>query len=171
MRARPKKSRLPSRKASNASRVRYFLDTEYNGFGGALISLALVPEHGDDEFYAILKCPDPILPWVERHVMPYLGTVPVGLTHPALDRLDAAEALSAYLVGDIAPEIVADWPEDIAHFCMLVLTKSGDMVHLAPTIFSLLRLPGFSTAANSKVPHNALHDARALRDHVLATDA
>jgi len=25
--------------------MRYFLDTEFNGFGGQLISLALVPEH------------------------------------------------------------------------------------------------------------------------------
>jgi hypothetical protein len=33
--------------------------------------------------------------------------------------------------------------------------------------FTLMRLPGFSTAANSAVPHNALHDARSLRDHVL----
>ncbi len=147
--------------------MRYFLDTEYNGFGGALISLALVPEHGDDEFYVVLKCADPILPWVERNVMPYLGKVPLALTHPPLDRLDAAFALSAYLAGDSAPEILADWPEDIAHFCMLVLTTSGDMVELAPTRFTLLRLPGFSTAANSRVPHNALHDARALRDHVL----
>jgi hypothetical protein len=147
--------------------VRYFLDTEYNGFGGALISLALVPEYGDDEFYAIVKCPDPIIPWVERNVLPYLDTVPVGLTHPPLERLDAAQALSNYLAGDTSPEIVADWPEDIAQFCMLLLTTSGDMVQLAPTTFTLLRLPGFSTAANSKVPHNALHDARALRDHVL----
>ena len=147
--------------------MRYFLDTEYNGFGGALISLALVPEHGDDEFYAIVKCADAIVPWVERNVMPYLDIVPIGLGHRPLERLDAAEALSAYLAGDAAPEILADWPEDIAQFCMLLLTTSGDMVHLAPTTFSLLRLPGFSTAANSKVPHNALHDARALRDHVL----
>jgi hypothetical protein len=28
-------------------------------------------------------------------------------------------------------------------------------------------LHGFSTAANSAVPHNALHDARALRHHIM----
>jgi hypothetical protein len=33
-----------------------------------------------------------------------------------------------------------------------------------------MRLPGFSTAANSAVPHNALHDARALRDHILGLE-
>jgi hypothetical protein len=31
-------------------------------------------------------------------------------------------------------------------------------------------LSGFSTAANSAVPHNALHDARALRDHLLGLE-
>jgi hypothetical protein len=33
--------------------------------------------------------------------------------------------------------------------------------------FEFRRTPGFSTARNSKVPHNALHDARALRDFIL----
>ena len=33
--------------------------------------------------------------------------------------------------------------------------------------FRLLRLGGFSPAENSAVPHNALHYARALRDHVV----
>jgi hypothetical protein len=36
--------------------------------------------------------------------------------------------------------------------------------------FRLMPLSNFSTAANSKVPHNALHDARALRDHILAIE-
>ena len=41
------------------------------------------------------------------------------------------------------------------------------MVPVPPLTFSLRALHGFSTAANSNVPHNALHDARALRDHVM----
>jgi hypothetical protein len=44
------------------------------------------------------------------------------------------------------------------------------MVDVPPLTFELVQLPGFSTAANSKVPHNALHDARALRDHVLGME-
>ena len=50
--------------------MRYFLDTEFNGFGGELISLALVPEHGHDEYYAVLPLPDELHPWVERNVVP-----------------------------------------------------------------------------------------------------
>jgi hypothetical protein len=66
--------------------------------------------------------------------------------------------------------IVADWPDDIALFCRLLLTGPGDIVEIGPLRFELLRSPGFSTAMNSKVPHNALHDARALRDFVLRSE-
>lgn len=146
--------------------MRYFLDTEYNGFGGALLSIAMVPEEGE-EFYAVLECGDPIAPWVQRHVLPYLDTVPQALQQRALSRAGAAAALQHYLQADHDPLIVADWPEDIAHFCMLLLTGPGTMIAVPPVRFELLPLPGFSTAANSAVPHNALHDARAFRDHVL----
>ena len=57
--------------------MRYFLDTEFNGFGGALISLALVPEaEGAPPFYAALDCPEPT-EWVAAHVLPVLGIAPV----------------------------------------------------------------------------------------------
>jgi hypothetical protein len=44
------------------------------------------------------------------------------------------------------------------------------MIELRDVTFRLLPMSNFSTAANSKVPHNALHDARALRDHVLGME-
>ena len=149
--------------------MRYFLDTEFNGFGGALLSLALVPEDGD-EFYLTLACDDPVIPWVEEHVMPYLDHVPVGLVSPRLSRAAAAEALAAYLAHDPSPEILADWPDDIAHFNKLLMVGPGRMVPVSDLGFRLVTLPGFSTAENSAVPHNALHDARALRDHLLGLE-
>jgi hypothetical protein len=144
--------------------VRYFLDTEYNGIGGALLSLALVPDDGD-EFYITLKTGERLAEWVERHVLPYLDCVPEQLACPRLDRREAADALERYLHGDEDPVIVADWPEDVAQFCNLMITGPGDMVERRDLTFRLLPLSNFSTAANSEVPHNALHDARALRDH------
>ena len=144
--------------------MRYFLDTEFNGFGGALLSLALVPDDGE-EFYVALECADPIVEWVERNVMPYIDHVPVGLVSPRLSRREAADALSAYLAVDPAPELIADWPEDLTQFCSLLMTGPGTMVPVPPLTFRLVPLPGFSTAENSAVPHNALHDARSLRDH------
>ena len=51
--------------------MRYFLDTEFNGFGGALLSLALVPEEAA-RILRQLEYTDPLVPWVERHVVPFL---------------------------------------------------------------------------------------------------
>lgn len=149
--------------------MRYFLDTEYNGVGGELLSLALVPDSGDD-LYLTFKSSAPISDWVERHVIPYLDSVPEQLSCPRLSRKDAAHALERYLRHDQEPLIVADWPEDIAQFCNLMVTGPGDMIDARHIVFRLMPMSNFSTAANSRVPHNALHDARALRDHVLAME-
>lgn len=150
--------------------MRFFLDTEYDGWGGALLSLALVPEDGGEEFYIVLDCQSPVTPWVERNVVPFLWLVPDALKGSAMGREDAAAALAAFLQVERDPLIVADWPEDIALFNMLLVTGPARMAAVPPLRFALELLPGFSTAANSRVPHNALHDARALRDHVLAME-
>ena len=149
--------------------MRYFLDTEYNGPGGELLSLALVPDDGDD-LYLTLRTSAPIVEWVERHVTPYLDSVPEQLSCPRLSRADAAQALERYLRHDDEVLIIADWPEDVAQFCNLMITGPGDMIDVRHVIFQLTPMSNFSTAANSKVPHNALYDARALRDHVMAME-
>lgn len=145
--------------------MRYFLDTEFNGFGGELISLALVPEYDDQEFYTSLPLPEKIFPWVEMNVIPYLRHVPPGIDNE-MSRAEAAACIAQYLEGDSDPVILADWPEDIAQLCMLLLTGPGEMVAIGNIRFELMPTPGFSTSANSRVPHNALHDARALKQFI-----
>jgi hypothetical protein len=154
---------------SGRSALRYFLDTEYNGWGGTLLSLALVPDEGE-ELYLTLDWQGALEEWVDRNVIPYLDTVPESLISPRLSRADAARAVAHYLAGDREPLIVADWPEDIAQLSMLLVTGPGIMAEVPSLTFQFLPLTGFSTAANSKVPHNALHDARSLRDHVLSME-
>jgi hypothetical protein len=149
--------------------LRYFLDTEYNGWGGALLSLALVPDDGE-ELYLTLDSTGPLEEWVERNVVPYFDMVPHSLASPRMSRADAARMVAHYLAPDGDPLIVADWPEDIALFSALLVTGPAAMVDIPGLRFQFMRLSGFSTAANSKVPHNALHDARSLRDHVLSLE-
>jgi len=149
--------------------MRYFLDTEYNGWGGALLSLALVPDEGE-ELYLTLDWSGPLEEWVERNVVPYLDTVSQSLVSPRMNREDAARAVAHYLAGDPNPLIIADWPEDVAQLSMLLVTGPGIMAEVPALTLRFQPLSGFSTAANSKVPHNALHDARALRDHVLSLE-
>ena len=149
--------------------MRYFLDTEYNGWGGPLLSLALVPDAGE-ELYLTLDWDGALEQWVERNVVPYLDTVPANLVSPRMSRADAARTIAHYLAGDPDPLIVADWPEDIALFNALLVTGPGVMAEVPGLRFEFISLVGFSTAANSKVPHNALHDARALRDHLVGLE-
>ena len=146
--------------------MRYFLDTEFDGFGGPLISLGLAAEDGGEDYYVVLPLEREPNPWVARHVMPYLRSVPAGL-YQELDRVAAAHDVATYLAADPEPELVSDWPEDIALFCRLIQTSDGEIADLLRVRFTFVRTPGFSTARNSVVPHNALHDARALRDHIL----
>ena len=151
------------------SALRYFLDTEYNGWSGALLSLALVPDEGE-ELYLTLDWNGPLEDWVERNVIPYLDAVPESHVSPRMNRTDAARTIAHYLAGDADPVIVADWPEDIALMSALLVMGPGVMAEVPGLTFRFVPLTGFSTAANSKVPHNALHDARALRDHILSLE-
>ena len=104
--------------------MRYFLDTEFNGFGGALLSLALVPEDGD-EFYVTLDCPDPLDPWVERNVIPYLDMCRSAWSRRGLAAREAADALSAYLAADPAPSWSPTGPRISTQFCSLLMTGPG----------------------------------------------
>ena len=143
--------------------MRYFLDAEFNGFGGQLISLALVPEDKDAApFYAALPCPDPE-PWAAEHVMPVLKTEPI-------ERAAMTQKLADYLRSDAEPLVVADWPEDIAHLALLMVTGPGARLPTPTLVFELLDLPLFDAQTKSEVPHNACHDAMALRDYVMRTD-
>jgi hypothetical protein len=127
----------------------------------------LVPDDGSEEYYAILEHARPCSDWVERHVVPYLGTVPQALEAQPQAAADVARELSRWFSPFGEVEVVADWPDDIAYLCRALMTGNGQMVTVPPMTFRLMNLAGFSTARNSAVPHNALHDARALRDHVL----
>src|SRR5689334_3354850 len=166
---RASRSRPTIARRSSLTEVRYFLDTEYNGWGGLLLSLALVPEDGE-ELYLTFDWDGALEPWVERNVVPYLDSVPEPLVSPRMSRADAARTIAHYFAGDPDPLIVADWPEDIALFSALLVTGPGVMAEVPHLRFEMIALTGFSTAANSKVPHNALHDARSLRDHILSLE-
>ncbi|MES1976250.1 MAG: hypothetical protein V4472_27660 [Pseudomonadota bacterium] len=144
--------------------ARYFLDVEYNGFCGDLISLALVPEaEGAAPFYAALACPNPT-PWVAAHVLPVLH-----VEHSA--RAEMAARFADYLGDDPDPVLVADWPEDIAHAAMLMVVAPGRRTALDRITFKMLDPIGFDAATLSALPHNALQDAAALRAFVLGQES
>lgn len=136
--------------------MKIWIDTEFNGYKGALLSVALVAEDGR-EFYEVLHSPEMIVDWVSKNVIPVLNKAAT-FKHVVKPKL--AEFLSPY--DDI--HVIADWPDDIRHFCDLLITGPGTRID-TPTLTMEIRrdLDG----AVSKIPHNALEDARAIKEEYL----
>ena len=144
---------------------RLFLDCEFNSFGGELISFGIVPEDSSiDELYIVLVEERPPTEWVARHVIPALNT------NERWERLDAARHLARYLAAIDNPVLVADWVEDLSQIISLAVITPGKMVAMpSGVMYQYIHCPNFKTAQHSKIPHNALEDARSLRDHIVGT--
>lgn len=128
-----------------------FIDCEFNDYCGELISMALVDQLGQ-EWYEVLECQNPS-PWVAEHVIPVLGKAAVPL--PVFQG-----HLGGFLGRYEDVIVVADWPEDIAHFCQALITGPGTRIDTPPLTMMVDRQLHTN---DSLTPHNALADARALR--------
>jgi len=144
--------------------MRFFLDTEFNGFGGKLMSMALVPENLNvPEFYCEIEMKDQLDSWVAKNVAPHMFQAPVNYG-------EFQFSLSRYLLNIEYDEIVivADWPDDIRYFCEAMITGPGERIVMPTNIkFEL----DFGIEYESLVPHNALHDARAIRDFYMKRES
>ena len=132
--------------------MRLFLDTEFNEFKGPLISMALFPEdRKSTPFYEALACENPG-PWVAEHVMPIIGKDPIPM-------LEFQAALTRFLNQWSEVTIIADWHEDIAHFCNALTSGPGERIKTPALRFEIRR--DLHTVP-PLVPHNALSDAEAM---------
>lgn len=147
--------------------MRLFLDTEFNGFGGRLISMALVSE--TREWYQVLKPTGMPDEWVMEHVLPFLYTPDTtgGEGTRPCDFEYFVASLEGFLSDFKGAEIIADWPADFEHFANLLseIGKNGGFKEAFPCTMRLINVPG---QLKPEVPHNALSDARALRDWYMA---
>jgi hypothetical protein len=144
---------------------RFFIDTEFNGFCGRLISMAIVSEDLKNEFYEVLQPNTYIVtnlgdskgidPWVEKNVLPILNKEPISVS-------EFQAKLSKFLcdnseMGEIT--IIADWPEDITHLTKMMITSPGRMIHSPNRINAIVDR---TIQYKSLIEHNALEDARAI---------
>lgn len=133
-----------------------YIDTEFNSYRGALISMALVDTDGRS-FYVAVECNDPIDPWVAKNVMPVLW---VGMDTPVTRSVEDLQGHLEWWLQDYdSVHLIADWPEDIEHFCRALITGPGERINTPPLTMEVRR----DLDAVSEVPHNALADARAIR--------
>jgi hypothetical protein len=134
--------------------MRIFIDCEWNDFKGELISMALVSEHGH-EFYEVVPCDKPS-EWIAKNVMPILDKAAIPFS-------EMQWRLQFWLSQFHDVHIIADWPEDIKHFCDALIVGSGLRINTPPLTMEVLRID-----SESKLPHNALFDARALREKFIS---
>jgi len=139
--------------------MRYFLDCEFNGYRGELISMALAADDGAELYLARPRLRK-LDPWVEKNVEPI---VTLDDACPEVCEVFSSR-IQAFLTGDPFPVIIADWPDDIRYFCECLITGPGQMVKSGPVIqFEVRRVDAYPSQLAGAVQHNALWDARALR--------
>lgn len=137
--------------------MRLWLDTEFNGFEGPLISMALVSE-SRCEWNQVLGCDNPVA-WVAENVMPVLKKRRTTL-------LRMQRSLAHWLARYTCIHVIANWPADLAHFSQVLLVGPSSRLVVPPLTLELVEDLEFS----SKGPHNALADARALRSAHISRD-
>lgn len=137
-----------------------WIDCEFNGFGGDLISLALVTVDGQ-EFYEVLDLENDLeyVPWVAENVVPILNKQPI-------DKLVFQAKLWNFINQWDSLHIVADWPDDIKYLCQALITIPGEAIG-TPQRFTM-QIDRMLTMQQSAIPHNALEDARAIRQSWLS---
>lgn len=156
-----------------------YIDCEFDGFGGygpeygrKLISLALVSEDGK-EFYAVLEETANDV-WVTANVIPVLylhssleaNSLKANkkllfiADHPSKDERFKIE-LERYLMQFDTIHVISDWPDDIKYFCQSLITGPGTRINTPPLTMEIKRT---LDSVGSKIPHNALMDAWAIRE-------
>lgn len=139
----------------------FYIDGEWNGWGGELISLAMTSFY--DELYLTTESlPENIHPWVLDNVVPMMDKISIK-NHYSINTRGFGRFISSFLDPYKHVHIVADWPEDIARFCDCLIVGPGVRVPLPKLTFEIVPLDG---NLDSEFPHNALSDARAIRDMV-----
>lgn len=126
-----------------------YIDCEWSE-SGQLISMALVDEKHWSVFYEVLECLNPG-EWQAVHVMPILNKAPLSVKR-------FKQTLGVFLAQYTDIHIVADWPQDIAHFCQALITGPGFRLDTPPLTMEVRRIDSVS-----ELPHNALADAEGLR--------
>ncbi|RKG45483.1 hypothetical protein D7V68_15675 [Acinetobacter cumulans] len=133
--------------------MKLFLDCEFNGFGGELISMALVDEN-EKYFYEVLPCMNPTS-WVFNNVIPILNK-------QTIDLKEFKENLFNFLNHYETIHIVADWPEDFSLFLTTLMLQQG-VCMTTPKLTMELWQSDTNLTIDSEIPHNALQDAFALK--------
>lgn len=153
-------------RASIPDAVRFYIDCEFDGHNGPLLSIAIIPETGSGVH---IRTTEPVNDnWVYNHVLPLMDQ------HCADDaytvRLNRVGFyLRRAMAGIDEPVIIADSPVDIGRFCAALSTSEAGgwaSADYPKMTFEVHNVDCYPTDLEGAVQHNAWWDAMALR-HLL----
>ena len=146
---------------------KFYIDCEFDGHDGPLLSIAMVREDGDGVH--IQTDAEALDPWVRENVMPLMDTHQARLFAFCSSNFVGAR-LRHFIGACESPVIIADSPVDIGRFCQALSTgedggwASADYPLMT---FEVHNVDCYPTTLPGAVQHNAWWDAMALR-HKLA---
>lgn len=146
---------------------RFYLDCEFDGHNGPLLSMALVRDDGDS--IHIKTDATPCDPWVVANVMPIMGSHKALRSATGIPVNGVGEVIRAFLGDCACPVIIADSPVDIGRFCRALSTSPDGEWQSAdyPAMrFEVHNVSCYPTALKGAVQHNAWWDAMALRAYL-----
>lgn len=138
----------------------FFIDAEFEDATFKLLSLGIVSEDGTREFYEVLDSSTVVDEWVRANVIPILDK-------PPIDYVDFQNKLETFVKQFPGMTIIADHINDIAYFSRALTRDKGDWIMIQPLTFIV---DDELSAKKSKKLHNALYDARAIRDSYLLNE-
>jgi len=142
---------------------KYYIDCEFDGHNGPLLSMAIVREDGHS--IHIETTTTALDPWVVANVVPLMDRNDA-TTHPLVQPYMVGPTIKDFLGSDTDPILVADSPVDIGRFCAHIATAADG--EWASCDYPLMRfevhdLACYPTDLEGAVQHNAWWDAMALR--------
>lgn len=160
---------------------RWYIDCEFDGHNGLLLSLAMVPESGPSVYIEV----DRLLtydvnrlsiwdPWVKENVEPYLSSVTgkVGAEYCYVEPFLAIGHVLLTHLGKAGASVtvIADSPVDIARFCQNI--SSNRHGGYQPNLFNYIKfevydIDCYPTTLEGAIQHNAWWDAMALRQKLI----
>lgn len=131
----------------------FFIDAEFEEATHTLISLAIVSEDGEKEFYEVLDYSNVKDEWVIANVLPIVKQKPISLQL-------FQERLEIFCSQFAGMNIICNHPNDVYFFCLAIRQKMGKWIMVQPLTFEV---DDELSGKGSELLHNALFDARATR--------
>lgn len=149
---------------------RYYIDCEFDGHNGPLLSIAMVHESGFG--LHVSTNADVLDVWVRDNVLTVIDQHDADMFGENLPINSVGNALRHMIGADPQPTIIADSPVDIGRFCQAISTGADgkwQSANYERMTFVVENVDCYPTTLEGAVQHNAWWDAMALRHKLSPT--